>query len=373
MHLVHSLNIGGLENGAINLVNHMDASAFRHSICCLTTSGDLAKRLARPEAVPIWQMGQRPGNDFRLPFRLAKLFKDQAVDIIHTGNWGTFFDGVIGAKLAHRKIKLFHGFRGLNIEDLNGLKRRRKITQTILARLTNKLVVLSPTLKEYYCQLFRLPESKIEIITNGVDLDRFRPLVNESWRKSKRAEIGLKTDDLVIGNVARLDPVKEHKSLISAIALLKDQIPTAILLIVGDGPTREHLKALTQSLGLESVVRFLGFRDDVADLLRIMDVYVQPSLWEGVSNTILEAMATGLPVIATRVGGNPDLVIDAETGFLVPASQPAEIARRIIVLAKSPELAHSLGRAARRQAEESFSVERMIKAYENLCYELMGN
>jgi glycosyltransferase involved in cell wall biosynthesis len=199
-----------------------------------------------------------------------------------------------------------------------------------------------------------------------VDTRLFAP----GGRPAARAALGIGSEHLVIGTVGRLDPVKDQVGLLKAFSRLTDD-PRAFLLIVGDGPCRQELEATIGALGLGDRVRLLGERDDVPAVLSAMDVFVLCSVGEGISNAILEAMATGLPVVATRVGGNPELVTDGSTGFLVEPRSPAGLAARLRRYLEDPMLPAHHGRAAREHAEAEFSLERMVGAYEQLYDRLL--
>jgi glycosyltransferase involved in cell wall biosynthesis len=199
-----------------------------------------------------------------------------------------------------------------------------------------------------------------------VDTQRFAP----AGRQAARAALGLGPEHVVIGTVGRLDPVKDQVGLLKAFSQLPDDSRT-LLLIVGDGPCRQDLEAAVDALGLRERVRLLGERNDVPAVLSAMDVFVLCSVGEGISNTILEAMATGLPVVATRVGGNPELVTDGSTGFLVEARSPAALATSLRRYLDDPTLLAKQGRAARDHTEAEFSLERMVGAYERLYGRLL--
>jgi glycosyltransferase involved in cell wall biosynthesis len=211
----------------------------------------------------------------------------------------------------------------------------------------------------------RLPPGKVLAICNGVDTNRFSP----GGRSAARAALGIAIESIVIGTVARLDPVKDQLGLLRAFAQVGD--PRTVMVIAGDGPCRAELESAVSTLGLDGRVRFLGERKDVPRILAALDVFVLSSLGEGISNTILEAMGTGLPVIATRVGGNPELVSDGVTGLLVEPRSPAAFAAAIRQYVDDPRRAAEHGRAARELALSTFSLDRMVDAYGQLYSRLL--
>lgn len=232
--------------------------------------------------------------------------------------------------------------------------------------MVDQFVTVSRDLARWLVEDIGLPRSKVLTICNGVDTHRFCP----GGRQVARAALGIGPEAIVIGTVARLDPVKDQAGLLRAFSRVADD-PRALLLLAGDGPCRPELETTVSELGLDGRVRLLGERDDVPSVLAAMDVFVLCSIGEGISNTILEAMATGLPVVATRVGGNPELVVDGETGFLVEPRSPAALAAPLRRYLEDPGLLAHHGRSARDLAEAEFSLERMVGAYEQLYERLL--
>jgi len=194
-------------------------------------------------------------------------------------------------------------------------------------------------------------------ITNGVDTDLYLP----GSGAAARAQLGVDADAFVVGVVGRLDPIKDHGTLLSAYQRLRTTLPESVLLVVGDGPERRRLMAAAPE-----GVRFLGNRSDIPDLFRALDVFVLTSINEGISNTILEAMASGVPVVASRVGGNPELVEDGTTGRLFPVGDIDALTDVLQAYAASPELVTSHGALGRRRAEQDFSIDTMVMAYRSV-------
>jgi len=208
-------------------------------------------------------------------------------------------------------------------------------------------------------------------IPNGVDADRFAP-PSEAQRREVRASLGIAADAIVFGCVASLTPVKRHADLIDAFAQLHQELPDAALLLVGDGPLRGEIEAQVERLGLQGAVHLVGDRSNVEALLPALDVAVLASSTEGMSNAILEAMACGLPVIATAVGGNLHLVRDNDSGRLVPPREPPALAAAMRELAGAPAVRASMGRSARERIEREFSLDGMARAFDCLYRRLLG-
>jgi len=362
--IIYSLNLGGLENGIINLVNNMDDFKFENTICCLTQGGDFEKRLNKN--IKVSKMFKKPGNDWQLYIKLIKYLKEIKPTIVHTRNW-VGMDGIIAAKMARVPI-IIHGEHGFEIADLISQNRKRKfIRKLVLSTMVDKIVTVSKNLKNRLINEIKIKPEKIIHIPNGVDTNKFNIYRKEFTRK----KFGFKKEDFIIGIVARLDPIKNHKTLFFTFKEIVKNYPQAKLIIVGDGPLREELKEKSYQLGINNKAIFMGERNDVPEILKTFDIFVLPSLNEGMSNTILETMATGIPVIASNVGGNPELVIDGETGFLFPTNDVESLVQKIKTYILYPELKQKHGYNARKRVEEKFSLDQMVRRYEELYLELV--
>ncbi len=357
LHIVHSLEIGGLENGLVNLINRLDPERYEHAICCVATSGPMAQRLRRP--VPIHELGKgNGGRAYLLPLRLAGVVRRVAPDIVHTRNWGAI-DGVIGARLAGVR-RVVHGEHGRGADDPCGTNRRRQQLRRLLAPAIRRFVTVSADLSQWLTSEVGVPEHKVTHIINGVDADRFRPLEEKF---SRRRELELPTDMPLVGIVGRLDAVKDHATLLKAFATVPE---AAILVVVGDGPLAGELRQLSTELGIFEKVLFLGGRNDVEQILPCLDLFVLSSIAEGISNTILEAMACGLPVIASNVGGNPELVADGVTGSLFAAGEVQALSQLMTRYLEDTSLRQKHGLAARQRIEVEFSLDAMVDKYDQL-------
>ena len=360
-HVVHCLEIGGLENGIVNLVNAPRAGQ-RHAIICMTHAGANRSRLRAD--VDVFELDKAEGHDVRAFIRFVRLLRRLRPTVVHTRNWAGF-DGVLAARLAGVRA-IAHGEHGRDIADPDGTNRRRNALRRVLAPLIRRFTTVSEDLRRWLIEDVKVDSAKIQRIYNGVDTAHDAP----ADRAEIRAALGVPADAPVIGTVGRLDPVKDQAGLLEAFARLRTT--GAVLVIVGDGPCRADLHGRAAALGLGERVRFLGARKDVAHVLGAMDVFVLPSIAEGVSNTILEAMATGLPVVATRVGGNPELVSPGVTGQLVPRQHPDALADAIDRYLGDPVLRLAHGTQARARAVEMFSLDSMREAYADLYDELGG-
>jgi sugar transferase (PEP-CTERM/EpsH1 system associated) len=364
VHVVHALDVGGLENGLVNILNHLD-DRFAHTIMCLSQSGRMAERIKNPH-VKIIEM-HLPKDRFRFPvIRLARAFQSIAPDIVHTRGWATV-DAICAARVAGVPF-VIHGEHGREAGDPNGRNRKRNIVRKCLSALVNRFVTVSDDLKFWMVETVGISESKVTTIHNGVDTRRFSP----GERSASRRSLGLDDSIFTIGTVGRLDPVKDHKSMLQAFLPIARSTQPACLIIAGDGPMRPAIESLSSELGISENVRLLGERHDIPQIFKACDVFTLTSIAEGISNTILEAMASALPVVATRVGGNPELVDDGVNAHLVSARDVAGLTAAYESYLHDPELRSQHGRNARARAEQKFSLERMASRYAQLYQALMG-
>ncbi len=360
-HVSASLHYGGKENGVVNLVNGLDPKIFENYIFTYVRGGALALRVD-PTRCRVVELGDKLGGDYRLYFKLAREFRRYRIHIAHTHSWATAMEGIIGAKMARVPI-IIHGEHGT-------MKTDTKLHIQIQRRLwnaTDQVLSVSQALRENLHKKFDFSKERIRVVANGVDLSRFDLSRNGVDYK---ARLGLPPNALVFGAIGRAVPVKAYPILLQAAGLVFSEIPNAHLVLVGDGPLLDELVQSAQDAGILNRVHFLGARKDVPEILRALDVYVLSSESEGMSNTILEAMASGRPVIATAVGGNPELVVDGETGLLVPPNDPAALAVAITKLLREPEQRRQMGVLSRQRIEEKFSLEVMVRHYAEVYLEV---
>ena len=353
-HVLLSLQPGGLENGVVNVVNRLDPEKFRSSVCCLRTTGEFAKRIIRSDA-SVHEMRSSGGNDWKLPFKLARLFARTKTDIVHTRNAESFYYGFLGAKLA-RVPTLIHSEHGRTFND----RELRYRLQRLFSLGTDAIFSVSAQLRQDLIAKVGIDPSRIDILYNGVDLSKFGAIDSQAIRRS----ISAMPEDFVIGSVGRLVAVKNYDLLIRALARIGH--PKAMVVLVGDGPERNRLEATAAAYGVSDRVRFLGHRNDVHELLAAMDVFVLPSISEGMSNTLLEAMASRLPVVASNVGGNPEIIRDGLDGFLFESNDEGALTAKLRELINSETQRMRLARCARIRIEDKFSIDVMIARYEKL-------
>ena len=356
LHVLHAFSHGGLENGIVNIINR-SPDHLVHELCFLHRGGEFLQRLDRP--VRYYELHKRPGNDVRLIFRLRELFRQSNVDLVHTRNWAGF-DGILAACLTLRPA-VIHSEHGRDIADPDGKNRRRNLARRAMAFRTSKFIAVSRDLYRWLKGTVRIPEEKLLCIPNGVDTDRFRPGRNLELRRSW----GIAEDEFIVGAVGRLDPIKNHAGLVSAVRSLQLTGYKVRLVIAGDGPERVKIEKLLASSFVQRPI-LLGARSDVAELYRAFDLFVLNSFAEGMSNTLLEAMASGLPAVCTAVGGNVELVQDGRHGILIKASDDMALAEAIRQYVRSPEMRIAHGYNARSLIVDQFSLEQMVHSYISL-------
>lgn len=363
-HIIYRLDVGGLENGVVNLINAMPAERFRHAIICLTDFSDFRKRIRRQD-VKVFALHKRDGKDIGVYWRLLRLLRRLAPDIVHTRNLATL-DCQFVAAVAGVPGRV-HGEHGWDVIDVDGTNRKYNLLRRFMRRFVQRYIPLSVELDDWLRKTVRVRPDRIARIYNGVNAERFAPAKREILASDR---------PVVIGTVGRMQTVKDQPTLAHAFVRLNERLPAMRgrlrLIMIGDGSLRKDVQRVIEQAGLEEQVSLPGACEDVPEQLRAMDIFVLPSIAEGISNTILEAMATGLPVVATRVGGNAELVVGGETGVLVPPSDPDALATAIGAYVADPALARRHGAAGRGRVLRDFSMERMLGRYLAVYDELLS-
>jgi sugar transferase (PEP-CTERM/EpsH1 system associated) len=361
-HIIYRLDVGGLENGLVNLINRIPAEQYRHAIICLTDYSEFRRRIERAD-IPVYCLHKPPGNSPITQFRLWRLLRQLRPDIVHTRNLAAL-ECTLAAALARRAVRI-HGEHGRDLDDLDGSNVGRQRLRRLFKPFVHQYVAVSKDLWSYLHDKVGVPASRVAQIYNGVDIKVFHPALNgREPLASSRFERG---DLFVIGNVGRMQAVKDPLNLVKAFILLLQMLPGARkrlrLAMAGDGPLRRDALDLLTKAGALDATWLPGNRNDIPSVMRGFDLFVLPSLAEGISNTLLEAMASGLPVVATRVGGNPELVEEGTTAKLVPPAEPEALAHAIREYVLDPEMAKRHSSAARRRAEQRFDLDVMVKNY----------
>ncbi|MHC4549816.1 MAG: glycosyltransferase [Planctomycetota bacterium] len=352
VHVVNTLITGGMERGVTTLARH-SSSRFEHAVLCLICTGDMARLL--PAGTVVTELHKPEGHSLRWFWKLVRTLRRLRPQVLHTRNWQGM-DAILAARLAGVR-GIVHGEHGWQVNDATGSDRKRQKVRRFLSRWVTEFTSVSRHLEGWLREEVGI-RHRITQIYNGVDTEVWRPGAEGA---AVRAELGIPPDAFVAGIVARMDPIKDHATLLRAFAAVRARHPGARLLVVGDGEEEERLRALACE-----GIHFLGHREDVPRILRATDVFALSSLNEGISNTVLEAMATGLPVVATRVGGNPELVEEGVTGRLVASGDADGLADAIAAYAADRALVRAHGAAGRQAAISKFSIRQMVEAYEEV-------
>jgi L-malate glycosyltransferase len=357
LQVVHSLGTGGTERLVIDLATRL-GSKFPMAVCCLDDPGACAHEL-EARGVAVTALGREPGFRPSLAYRIARTARQHGAAIIHCHHYSPFVYGRLATALAPWTKLLFteHG----RLSDAPPSVKRR-LVNPLLARLPARIVSVSTALRRSMIAE-GFPSGRVHVIHNGID-PRTRPTTTD--RLTARLSLGIPADAMVVGTVARLDPVKDLETLVRGFAAFRAANRRARLVVIGDGPERARLEHAAERENVAGCVRFLGTRTDVRRLLPAFDIYVNSSISEGISLTILEAMAAGLPVIATNVGGTFEIIDNRMTGVLVPARYSRGIADALIALGESTPRRQALGAAARLAIEARFTLDGMVAEYERI-------
>ncbi|KAA3658314.1 MAG: glycosyltransferase [Calditrichaeota bacterium] len=360
-HLMQVLHFGGKENGIVNIVNNTDSEIFENYIITFIKGGSLHK-MVKPERCKIVSTGRKWGNDSTLPFKVAGRLRENDVHMLHTHAWSTLIEGYGGAKLARTPV-IIHGEHGTMKDDSS----KHRIIQRFIWDRFDKILSVSEVLSDQLAKRIGYPREKIQTLVNGVDLDKF---IDHRHLENYKEIVDLPADTPVFGSVGRLVQVKNYPLLLRSAKKVFEKMPNARLLLVGAGPLYPETKAMIQELGIAEKTIFIRWRKNIPDYIRAMDVFILPSFSEGMSNTILEAMACSRTVIATDVGGNPELVDNNKTGMLVPSDDDEAMSAAIIDLLHNTEKRRTFAAAGRRKVEEQYTFQQMIRRYEKLYIEL---
>jgi sugar transferase (PEP-CTERM/EpsH1 system associated) len=371
LHAIHHLVVGGMENGLVNLINHLPAERFRHAIACIEDFSDFRARIQRND-VEVFALHRSRIGASGVRREIYRLCRRMRPALVHSRNQSGL-DALLPARLAGVRSSV-HSEHGWDVDNLDGRRWKPRLLRRLHAPLVDEYITVSKDLQRFLTERIGIAPNRVTQIYNGVDVERFVPA---PVRSAVALPVGFEGDGRVrIGSVGRIQPIKDHATLLRAMASLVERRPglrsVARLVLVGDGPLREAISAQARTLGIADIVWLPGATNRVPDMLRAFDVFVLPSLNEGISNTMLEAMASGLPVLATAVGGNLELVDDGLTGWLFPAQDSRALAKLLERYLDDPELRRRHGAAAREAAESRFSLAAMIANYGAVYGRLCG-
>jgi sugar transferase (PEP-CTERM/EpsH1 system associated) len=361
-HVVYKLDVGGLERVVINLMKHLPRGDYDASLYCLKEGGNLADELEN-DGYRVHYMYKKDRVDYTLFFRIAKLFKREGVEVVHCHNIGAVLYGSVGAKLARTAGTLYTAHGTYSANRFGKLRYSRFLP-------VKKVVTVSEQARQAMLSTRQVGPDDVKTLPNGIDTELFNVEID---KRGLKLELGIPDGVPVFGIVARLSPEKQHSVLLDAMGLLGGTASTSVLVVVGGGPIRAQLEAQAVEAGISDRVFFLGERRDVPRLLKLFDVFVLSSRLEGLSLTLLEAMAAGLPVVATDVGGNAEVVVDGQTGLIVEQGVPQPLAAAMEKIGTNPELAARMGQLGRKRVVEQYSLEAMVRRYDTIYHEILGS
>lgn len=362
-YVVNSLNPGGTERLVVEMSLAL-AADYDLQVLCLDQPGLWAHRL-RERGIPVYCLWRQPGLDIVIAFKLARHFRRYGTDIIHAHQCTPWFYGAL-SRLIYSVPRLLLEEHGRFFPEV--LNRKRILfNRLIVAPLTHRCIAVSEDIRKRLECYEGLAESAISVIYNGV---RREPTLDRVTRAGLRQVLGFAPNDFVIGTVGRFDPIKNLPLLVKSIASVVAKNPRVQGLLVGDGPVFADLSTLIEHLGLIDRIRLTGFRNDASQLAQCMDLFVLSSLSEGTSMALLEAIAAGVPVAVTAVGGNPEVVLKDQTGWVVPSESMEALAAVLLEAVGNPEKRQTFACAGQQRFEEFFTFEKMIGAYRQVYRDL---
>jgi glycosyltransferase involved in cell wall biosynthesis len=363
-HVVENLNRGGLERMVLDLVQRQQQQGHQCQVVCLYETGSLAHELDAA-GIPVIACNKGRGIDLRALARARWAIDRHATDILHTHNAVAHYQAVL-ASCGLRMLRTLNTRHGMGAGQRTG--RKEWLYRRSLAR-TDIVVTVCEAARRNGISRGMLPQDMTRVVPNGIAVERFRP-ASGPMRHQLLEMLGLPDDAFLIGNVGRLNWTKDQAGLIRAFRLIHAQHPSATLLLIGDGELRADLEQCATEEGVRHAVHFLGDRNDVRDLLQGLDLFVLSSASEGYSMALLEACAVALPIVATDVGGNGEIIYSGRTGQLVPPGDPDALAEAMLSLLDNPHRASTYGHAARAWVEKHGSLEAMAVRYERLYLDM---
>ncbi len=373
-HVLLAMDIGGMEKGVLTLLEDLDRSRFRQTLICLADIHPDLRPRVEASCADVHALEKAPfRRDEAVLWRLYRLLRRIRPDIVHSRNYPAIDTAWIAA-LAGVRVRL-HGEHGRRLDQLAGLRIRERWRRRFAARFTHHFVALGEDLKAFLVHEIGADPRKVSVVYNGVDCLRFRPPRDAQERARARTALAAYAADplataicdpkhILIGSCGRLDPVKNYEALVAALGRLPAEWRArTVTVLIGAGAERLRLEALAAEAGLADRFLITGRASETAELLRALDVFVLPSRFEGLSNALLEAMATGLPIVATAVGGTPELVTAGVSAVLVPPDDEAALADALETLLSDPARREALGRHALERARGRFSKDAFLASY----------
>jgi glycosyltransferase involved in cell wall biosynthesis len=359
MLITHDLAIGGLQQVVVNLCRTIDREKFHVSVLCLRALGALLNEIEQLGIKVILLPQKENGTDYFSFLKVAKILKSEKIQVIHTHNTQPLVDGTLGSLFSGGIKRIIHTDHARQFPD----KKRYMFAEWLMSHLVYKMVGVSLQTTENLRKYERIASDKLMTITNGINGRTFDIKID---KYSKKKELGISFDGPVIGVISRIEKVKGINFLLQALPGIIKRYPDLTLLIVGDGTELKYLFDESKELGLTNHVIFTGSRLDIPEILQLLDIYILPSLSEGLPLGLLEAMASGCPIVASNVGGIPSVVTHEISALLVPPGDPETLTTTIIQLLDNIELQKRLSNVARELFNQHYNAEQMTRRYSEL-------
>ncbi len=361
-YLITELNVGGAENSLYQLVTHLNSQKFLPIVFSLGGEGKIAQKL-REKGIEVICLGAKHKFDLTVFFKLLKFIRLKKPHILHTYLFHANFIGRIAGRIAGIPITIS------SVRTMEKQKWHHVYLDMLTSWMVNKEICVSKDVEEFTKKYAKVPANKLTTIYNGINFEDTHVTKNT---EDKKKELNINQFNPIIGTVGHLTMVKGVNHLLRVFKLVLKSYSNACLLIAGDGPEEKKLKELTLRLNITDSVKFLGFREDALEIINIMDIFVLPSLWEGMPNVILEACALGKPVVSTSVGGAKEIIKHGETGFLVPVRNYKDLTKAIKTLIENPKKREEFGRKGKEFVLKNFSLDKMVKSTEKLYEQLIS-
>lgn len=365
LHVISKLPIGGVEKQLFNLLKNYDRTKLTPYICCLTDIGIIGEMIQQTgvEVIPIHSLSH--AFSINTVNEIRKIIREKNIKIVRSHQYHSNLYGRIAARLENVPC-IIPSIHNLYTRDK---KIHRRIINNILSNYSHKIITVSNAVREDVLKYDRVNPNKVQVIHNGVNLAEYQPEANTNLRK----ELKIPDDAIIIGNIARLSLQKGQKYIIKAIPEVIKQYKNCVFMFVGDGELREELVNHCNSLNVLNNVIFTGFQIDVKKFLNIMDIFLFPSLWEGLGNSLLEAMAMEKPIIGTDIGPISEIIHHKKNGFLIKTENHQDISGSILYFLKNPGFMTEISKNARKTVKENFDIKITAQKYTNLFFDILKN
>lgn len=365
MQITHDLNIGGLQRLVVDISRYLDKSQYQVTVCALREGGMLENELANNNIKVIKLPAAQNGVDYLAFWKLYKILRDERPHIIHTHNTQPFVEGGLAAFLAKVPVCI-HTEHGRQFPD----KKRYMFAEWLFSHYVDQIVAVSESAKKDLVTYEKISADKIKVIMNGVNGNKYNGTID---RNKKLKELGIDTNyDFILGFAGRLSPEKGLTYLLKAMSIIVNKYRNTLLLIAGEGVLMADLKKETEQLNLNNNIMFLGPRSDIPEIMKLLDIFVLPSLREGLPLVLLEAAAASLPIVATDVGGNKEIVTDGLNGLLVKPQDEQSLFKAIEYFIINEDIRKNYGQHSFDIFRNRFSIDSMIEAYEDIYHKCLN-